>query len=608
MAADTPIVNLSKETLDQITPALHSMRDSLKNQTRLLQKTFDLQQASMQDADRRANLAQSQIASIDPEVTSSSTSNSSNTSGGTFIAGGGLMMPAAIALVASIAGFDDLLRAIALPNMIKGFGENLDKLKTNLNSIGTRITDFGAKIKNFKFPDLPTIGFVDKTGAPYDFSKINARLTAPFDALNTKVDEILTPATESIAKSVDDFKLTTTAWFDSIKTSAVTKLSTGIEGIGTTLDGIKTTTTGFLDGVKSSAMTRLTPALETIGTTLDNVKGSVTGFFDNANTKVTNSFVGATDTIGTAASTVKSSVQGFFDGIPRLKVTIPEGISGIGDSIKAVFGNLDEGTGVLGFLGKVAGFLKPLLTPFEFVLKTVMRPVTQIFLSLIDFVTGFYEGFTGEDGTFGDKLKAGIEGGVKGIIKGFTEAIDMIFIDLPAWLIEKLGFKGIADGLREFSLTAVVDPVWEAVKNFFKNMFNDPSGTMMSIARGAGNMAENFIKTILRMILPDPGADRAWYDPRGLVAKAIPDSVYEYAGMNPQTGAILPNVAAELSAQRSAMVQNDAANSAARQAAAIAASVNVGPTTVVNRGGDSRTITLQANPKISSQLSFAGGF
>ena len=608
MAADTPIVNLSKETLDQITPALHSMRDSLKNQTRLLQKTFDLQQASMQDADRRANLAQSQIASIDPEVTSSSTSNSSNTSGGTFIAGGGLMMPAAIALVASIAGFDDLLRAIALPKMIKGFGENLDKLKTNLNSISTRITDFGAKIKNFKFPDLPTIGFIDKTGAPYDFSKINARLTAPFDTLNTKVDEILTPATESIAKSVDDFKLTTTAWFDSIKTSAVTKLSTGIEGIGTTLDGIKTTTTGFLDGVKSSAMTRLTPALETIGTTLDNVKGSVTGFFDNANTKVTNSFAGATDTIGTAASTVKSSVQGFFDGIPRLKVTIPEGMSGIGDSIKAVFGSLDEGTGVLGFLGKVAGFLKPLLTPFEFVLKTVMRPITQIFLSLIDFVTGFYEGFTGEDGTFGDKLKAGIEGGVKGIIKGFTEAIDMIFIDLPAWLIEKLGFKGIADSLREFSLTAVVDPVWEAVKNFFKNMFNDPSGTMMSIARGAGNMAENFIKTILRMILPDPGSDRAWYDPRGLVAKAIPDSVYEYAGMNPQTGEILPNVAAELSAQRSAMVQNDAANSAARQAAAIAASVNVGPTTVVNKGGDSRTITLQANPKISSQLSFAGGF
>ena len=110
------------------------------------------------------------------------------------------------------------------------------------------------------------------------------------------------------------------------------------------------------------------------------------------------------------------------------------------------------------------------------------------------------------------------------------------------------------------------------------------------------------------MVLPDPGADRAWYDPRGLVAKAIPDSVYEYAGMNPQTGAILPNVAAELAAQRSAMVQTDAANSAARQAAAIAASVNVGPTTVVNQGGSARTTIVSASPRVSSQMSFAGGF
>ena len=59
---------------------------------------------------------------------------------------------------------------------------------------------------------------------------------------------------------------------------------------------------------------------------------------------------------------------------------------------------------------------------------------------------------------------------------------------------------------------------------------------------------------------------------------------------------------------RSQVTDQDATNSAARQAAAIAASVNVGPTTVVNKGGNSRTIMLQANPKISSHMSFAGGF
>jgi hypothetical protein len=56
------------------------------------------------------------------------------------------------------------------------------------------------------------------------------------------------------------------------------------------------------------------------------------------------------------------------------------------------------------------------------------------------------------------------------------------------------------------------------------------------------------------------------------------------------------------------MVQNDAANSAARQAAAVAAQVNVGPTTVVNQGGNQRTTLVTANPKVSAQMSFAGGF
>ena len=60
MAKKPQVVNLSKETLDQITPALHSMRDSLKNQTRLLTDTFNLQTNELRAAERRRNLAQSQ--------------------------------------------------------------------------------------------------------------------------------------------------------------------------------------------------------------------------------------------------------------------------------------------------------------------------------------------------------------------------------------------------------------------------------------------------------------------------------------------------------------------------------------------------------------------
>ena len=53
-----------------------------------------------------------------------------------------------------------------------------------------------------------------------------------------------------------------------------------------------------------------------------------------------------------------------------------------------------------------------------------MRPFTQILLTIIDFVVGFYEGFTSEEGSMMDKVTAGIEGGLLGVVKGITEAID----------------------------------------------------------------------------------------------------------------------------------------------------------------------------------------
>lgn len=89
MARKPQVVNLSKETLDQITPALHSMRDSLRNQTRLLTDTFNLQTNELRAAERRRNLAQSQAESQASALAAaaSNTSTSTTTSGGS---GGGI--------------------------------------------------------------------------------------------------------------------------------------------------------------------------------------------------------------------------------------------------------------------------------------------------------------------------------------------------------------------------------------------------------------------------------------------------------------------------------------------------------------------------------------
>lgn len=88
MARKPQVVNLSKETLDQITPALHSMRDSLKNQTRLLTDTFNLQTSELRNAERRRNLAQSQADSQAAALSAAANAPTSATASGG--SGGGI--------------------------------------------------------------------------------------------------------------------------------------------------------------------------------------------------------------------------------------------------------------------------------------------------------------------------------------------------------------------------------------------------------------------------------------------------------------------------------------------------------------------------------------
>ena len=266
---------------------------------------------------------------------------------------------------------------------------------------------------------------------------------------------------------------------------------------------------------------------------LANAIKPITTFFDDLVKPVTTFLDGAKE-----AGPMKA-IGGLFSGIAGLTKFVPRIDFA---ALKAVIGSAEDATGIVGFFSSVFNFIKPLLKPFEFVLKTVMRPFTQILLSVVDFVTGFYQGFTSEDGTFFEKLTAGIEGGILGVIKGFTDAIDLIFIKLPAWIMEKLGFEGLADNLREFSLSELVEPAWEGIKNFFKNLFTDPSSTLRTATASTIDVVSDFTKSILRMILPDPGKSFDFLDPSSYVSRVIPDSIYEYAGMNPKTGKLITSI------------------------------------------------------------------
>jgi len=152
--------------------------------------------------------------------------------------------------------------------------------------------------------------------------------------------------------------------------------------------------------------------------------------------------------------------------LPTLEIN--EKAFSIVEKVKNIIGFTAEGAeggkGLLGFFGRIFKLLDPVLAPLKFVLKTALRPFTQIILTVVDFVKGFYDGFTGEEGTMSDKILAGIEGGFIGVIKGITEAFDLLFVTIPAWLLEKFGMQNAAEVLRGFSLTALVDPIWAGIK------------------------------------------------------------------------------------------------------------------------------------------------
>ena len=211
--------------------------------------------------------------------------------------------------------------------------------------------------------------------------------------------------------------------------------------------------------------------------------------------------------IATQVSETLKPVTTFFTSISDNLSAIGKFLPTINfEAVKAIFVGAEEGGGILGFLSKVFKFLDPVLAPIKFLLKTVLRPFTQILLSVIDFVTGFYQGFTSADGSFMDKLTAGIEGGVKGVIKGFTEAIDMIFIEFPAWILKTLGFEKLSDNLKKYKLTDLVDPIYDAIKAFFKDPIGIGKQVMGDLVKNFFNVITDSIKGIIRsiaMFLPD---------------------------------------------------------------------------------------------------------
>jgi len=289
-------------------------------------------------------------------------------------------------------------------------------------------------------------------------------------------------------------------------------------------------------------------------------------------------------------SAIISSIGDFIDG------DFSAGFEKIKNNLGAVLGVIT--TGILVFIGPIlklvsgtARFFKSIVNFFKNfgknmsklgkVFKFIGKLVGRIFLpitALVFAIKGLVKGFQ-KEGSIGEKITAGLSAAVGGILdfilgipkKALSGLLGLLGFDAGAEAVNNFSFTefianigewasgfisnlwtniktGISNGLENIGnalgnagdflqkiadfLHQTVANVWQSIKDSFSDGL-ERAGNFLS---GIGSAISNFIKSILRAVLPDPDAERGLFDPVNLVVKAIPDSVYEYAGLNPETG------------------------------------------------------------------------
>lgn len=345
----------------------------------------------------------------------------------------------------------------------------------------------------------------------------------------------------------------------------------------------------FIDNITGNRISKqFTKLADSVSDIFKGIRQGFKGFFVRQFAKLYISFQLFLFNAGESISRILKNLK--LDVIAN---SIRNGIKSLGSGVKGAFSNAFKGikfpkfgladdigkvSSFLGSLGaSIKGFVKPfvntaaradkikdlammLISPFKLfgtffskffagfsavgkVIGRLFLPIT-IIMGIFDGIKGAISGAAKEEGT-ANKFIGGITGAIKGILVGLVGMPLDLLKDLVGWIAGKLGFENAQEALGNFSFSGLIGNIIDTIKGFFEGIVDIVVGLFTfdgeKIKSGFGNMfgaVGDVIKSILRAVLPEPGGELLSIS--GIASRAIPDFVYEYAGINPETGEITP--------------------------------------------------------------------
>ena len=382
------------------------------------------------------------------------------------------------------------------------------------------------------------------------------------------------------------------AWGKTIK--AYFKLFTTADfrkSLGAVLDGWKTS----IANLKSRMALKVT-----------NIGVALATFFDDLKMKLTPSAEGPLAKIGARIADfykiISDSIFESWKGVgtkigtifTRIRTIITEIVMKPIRLVRNFFTTIGTHVGKFGSLiGKIAGIAGKVLAPLG------------IIMVAWDTIMGAIDGFNEGSG-----VVEGLFLGLKGALNGFVTSLITVPMDLikdmVSWVLKKFGFDEASESLDSFSFTDLFKSMTQGIYDFLEGLVDSIVGVFTKGIDIVSNFSmKDFFVDILRRILPKADPDKPWYKSlSGITSKVIPEGIYNYAGLNKETGL---NTAEYDLAQASSVGAEMAEDKAAKETAGFdrgfagQAAINSGNTTTVGA-----TTTTVYSHKPSAQGSEAG--